>query len=165
MHIPSLVKIHRSLLKLSSGNDGQRYGHVSGRLTRQNWRNSPISNPKPDLHNINAHTTFGENPLMFTQVIIRKQKQTDDRWMDRLTNNQRENIIPCHYCVAGYKKRSCSYSSFPHYFIYISNFRSQITYSFVKWGCSIYCFPHFRNSDISRYGYLEVFLRVPCNSR
>ena len=25
---------------------------------------------------------------------------------------------------------------------YISNFRSQITYSFVKYGCLIYCFPH-----------------------
>ena len=30
--------------------------------------------PKPDLHNINAHTKFGENPLTFTQVIIRKWK-------------------------------------------------------------------------------------------
>ena len=38
------------------------------------WRNLPISNPKPDIHNINAHTKFGENPLMFTQVIIRKRK-------------------------------------------------------------------------------------------
>ena len=37
-----------------------------------------ISNPKPDLHNINAHTKFGENPLMFTQVIIRKHN-TDRR--------------------------------------------------------------------------------------
>ena len=43
------------------------------------------------------------------------------------------------------------------FYIYISNFRSQITYSFVKCGCSIYCFPHSLNSDISRYGYLEVF--------
>ena len=39
----------------------------------------------------------------------------------------------------------------------ISNFRSQITYSFVKCGCSIHCFPHPLNSDMSRYGYLEVF--------
>ena len=41
--------------------------------------------------------------------------------------------------------------------IYISNFRSQITYSFVKCGCSIYSFPHALNSDMSKYGYLEVF--------
>ena len=38
------------------------------------WRNLPISNPKPDLHKINAHTKFGENSFMFTQVIIRKRK-------------------------------------------------------------------------------------------
>ena len=38
------------------------------------WQNLPISNPKPDLNNINVHTKFGENLLMFTQVIIRKQK-------------------------------------------------------------------------------------------
>ena len=30
------------------------------------WRNLPISNIKADLHNINAYTKFGENPLMFT---------------------------------------------------------------------------------------------------
>ena len=41
----------------------------------------PISNPKPDLYNINAHTKFGENTLMFTQVII--PKQNTDGWMDR----------------------------------------------------------------------------------
>ena len=39
----------------------------------------------------------------------------------------------------------------------IFNFRSQITYSFVKCGCSIYCFSHSLNSDMSRYEYLEVF--------
>ena len=33
---------------------------------------------------------------------------------------------------------------------YISNFRSQITYSFVKCGRSIYCFPYSLNSDMSR---------------
>ena len=36
------------------------------------WRNLPISNPKPDLHNINAYTKLGEKPLLFTQVIIQK---------------------------------------------------------------------------------------------
>ena len=51
------------------------------------------------------------------------------------------------------------------FFIYISNFRSQITYSFVKCGCSTYCFPHSLNSDMSKYGYLEVFqiTGVDCN--
>ena len=32
-------------------------------------------------------------------------------------------------------------------YLYISNFRSQITYSFVTCGCSMYCFPHSLNSD------------------
>ena len=51
----------------------------------KNWWNLPISNPIPDLHNIYAHTKFGENPLIFTQVIVRKQKiwtdiqQTDEQ--------------------------------------------------------------------------------------
>ena len=49
-------------------------------------------------------------------------------------------------------------------YIYISNSRSQITHSFVKCGCSIYCFPHSLNY-MSKYGYLEVFQRVPWNSR
>ena len=74
------------------------------------WWNLIISNPKPDLHNINAHTKFGENPLMFTQVIIRIRNM--DRWTDvRLADGpterhmdvQRETIIPHHYHVAGYK--------------------------------------------------------------
>ena len=64
----------------------------------KNLRNLPISNSKPDLHNINAHTKFGENPLMFTQVIIRKRKT------DGLTDDQCETMIPRHYCVAGIKR-------------------------------------------------------------
>ena len=36
----------------------------------KNWQNLPISNPKPDLHNINSHNKFGEDPLIFIQVII-----------------------------------------------------------------------------------------------
>ena len=29
----------------------------------KNWANLPISNSKPDQHNINAYTKFAENPL------------------------------------------------------------------------------------------------------
>ena len=46
-------------------------------------RNLPISNPKPDLHNINAHIKFGENPLMFT-----KNRRMDDRQMDGQTHGR-----------------------------------------------------------------------------
>ena len=50
-----------------------------------------------------------------------------------------------------------NFSSFPKYFQYISNFRSQVTYFFVKCGCSIYFFLQFCKSDMSRYAYLVVF--------
>ena len=57
------------------------------------WRNLPISNPKPDLHNINAHNKFGENPLMFTQVIIWKWK-TDGQTYDWRTDTWTSNMKP-----------------------------------------------------------------------
>ena len=91
MHIPSLVKIHCYLLKLSSGNENMGLSRADN--TVKIWRNLPISNSKPDLHNIHAHTKSGENPLTFTQVIIRKRKNgwtdvwgTDER-MDTRTSN------------------------------------------------------------------------------
>ena len=31
-------------------------------------RNLPISNPKPDLLNVNAYSKFDENPLLFTKL-------------------------------------------------------------------------------------------------
>ena len=63
----------------------------------KNSRNLPISNPKPDLHNINAHTKFGENPLMFTQVIIRERKtdgRTTDGRTDGRTDSRTTNVKP-----------------------------------------------------------------------
>ena len=75
-------------------------------------KNLPISNPKPDLHNINAHTKFGENLLCLLKLSSGNEngtdRRTDDKQMDgqtdRLTDDQRETIIPRHYCVAGYNK-------------------------------------------------------------
>ena len=72
MHVPSLVKIPWHLQELSSGNENMGVSRADNYV--KIWQNLPISNPKPDLHNINAYTKFGENPLMFTQVIIWKQK-------------------------------------------------------------------------------------------
>ena len=103
MHIANLVKIPCYLLKLSSGNQNMGVSWADNSI--KIWRNLPISNPKTDFHNINAHTKFGENPLIFTQVIIRKCKkdrQTGGH-MDGHTDDQRETIISCHYCVVGYK--------------------------------------------------------------
>ena len=101
MPIASLVKIPCYLLNLSSGNENMGVSRTdnSVKLTKM-----PISNLKPDLHNINAHSKFGENLLMFTQVIIRKRK-TDGRRTEGHTDVQRETIIPRHYCLARYKKR------------------------------------------------------------
>ena len=66
MHTPSLIKINWCLLQLSSRNENM------GMSLAYNCQNLPISNPKPHLHNIDAHTKFGKNPLLFAQVIIRK---------------------------------------------------------------------------------------------
>ena len=54
--------------------------------------NLPISNPKPDLHNINAHTKFGENPLKFTHVIIQKRNM-DGHMTNRHSHDW--DINPC----------------------------------------------------------------------
>ena len=70
MHIPSLVKIHWYLLKLSSGNENKDMLWAPNSF--KNLGNLPISNPKPDLHNINAHTKFDKNSSILTKVTIQK---------------------------------------------------------------------------------------------
>ena len=56
----------------------------------KHWQNLPISNPKPDLHNINAHTKFGENPLTFTRYYPEtKNGQMDDWRTDTRTSNMK----------------------------------------------------------------------------
>ena len=72
MHIASLKKIPYYLLKLSSGNENMGLSQADNSV--KIWGNLAISNPKPDLLNVNAYSKFGENPLLFTQVIVRKQK-------------------------------------------------------------------------------------------
>ena len=72
MHIASLVKIPCYLLKLLPGNENMGVSQADNSI--KNWQNSPISNPKPDLLNVNTYSKFGENPLVFTQVILRKRK-------------------------------------------------------------------------------------------
>ena len=72
MHVPSVVKIPWHLLKLSFRNENMGMSQADNSV--EIWQNLPISNPKPEFYNINAHTKFGENPFMFTKVIIWKQK-------------------------------------------------------------------------------------------
>ena len=57
------------------------------------------------------------------------------------------------------------FSSFPQYFQYISNLGLKLHIHSTKGGCSINCFPQFRKSGMSKYGYLEVkfeITRVDC---
>ena len=63
MHTPNLVQIHWFLLKLLSRNENMDMLWADNSV--KNFLFS-ISNPKPDLYNINVYTKFGENPLIFT---------------------------------------------------------------------------------------------------
>ena len=58
-----------------------------------------------------------------------------------------------------------NFSSFSQYFQYISNLGVKLHIHSVKGGILINCFPQFCKSDMSKYGYLEVFQRVPWSSR
>ena len=67
MHIASFMKIHwyssyHPKTKIQMGS----FGQIS--LVRS-WQNLPTGNPKPDSHNINAHTKFHENSLIFTELL------------------------------------------------------------------------------------------------
>ena len=55
----------------------------------KNRQNLPNSNPEPDLYNINVLTKFGENPLIFIQVIIHKSKIRHfvGRWLSKNWQN------------------------------------------------------------------------------
>ena len=90
IHVPSLVKIHWHLPKLLSGNKNMDMLWADNSV--KDWGNLPLSNPKPDLLNINAHTKFSENLLIFT-LIVRKQKYecTYERWMDGQTDGQTDS--------------------------------------------------------------------------
>ena len=81
-----------------------------------------------------------------------------------------KNLTTCKkYCGKGEKLLLRSnFSSFPQYFQYISNFKSPITHILHIYLLNVVIklvFPQFCKSDMSKYGYLEVFQRVPWNSR
>ena len=62
-----------------------RHKRVADRYPVKNSRNLPSSNLKSELHNINGHTKFDEIPLIFTQVIVRRDENTDRRTTDGRT--------------------------------------------------------------------------------
>ena len=61
-----------------------------------NWPTFAINNPRSAFHNINAYTKCDENPLKLLKL--------SSRGIDKHTDDQRETIMPRHYCVAGYNK-------------------------------------------------------------
>ena len=62
--IPSLVKIHLHLLKLSSGNENMDVSRAD--YSVKNWRNLSISNPKPDLHNRCTHQCWWKSTDIYS---------------------------------------------------------------------------------------------------
>ena len=72
------------------------------------------------------------------------------------STNRQQNIV---------EKRRNNFSSFPQYFQYISNLGVKLKIHSLKGGCSINCFPQFRKSGMSKYGYIEAFHGVPWISR
>ena len=57
----------------------------------KNWRNLPISNPRPDPHNITAHTKFGENHWYLLKLSSGNENMT----MSRADNTVRiDKICP-----------------------------------------------------------------------
>ena len=79
MHVPNLVKIPWHLHKLSTRNENMGVSRADNSV--KIWRNLPTSSPKPDLHNINAHTKFGENHSSYHPET--KYRQTDGWLTDR----------------------------------------------------------------------------------
>ena len=71
LYTASLVKIPCYLLKLSPGNENMSVSRADNSVKIDDIS---ISNPLPDLLNVNAYSKFDYNPLLFTQVIIRKRK-------------------------------------------------------------------------------------------
>ena len=98
MQMPSLVTIHWYLLTLSAGNENTDVSWADDSV--KNWQNLPLS--KPDLHNVNAQTKFGENPLTLTQVIFPNWKYGRWTYQKGWTDIHMENhdiIIPRHYRI------------------------------------------------------------------
>ena len=76
------------------------------------------------------------------------------------STNRQQNIVE--------KRRNCYLGAISLLFYNIFNISLtgvKLHIHSVKDGCSINCFPQFRKSDMSKYGYLEVFHRVPWISR
>ena len=71
MHMKNLVKIPLFMLKILNGNE--ILTSFNGRNSVTNCQKWTLNNPKLDFFNINACATFGQNPFIHTQDIVRKR--------------------------------------------------------------------------------------------
>ena len=109
------------------------------------------------LHTHYRHAIYSRLSLSRTRlsrITVLEVKNLVPVLTQRSTNRQ-QNIV----------EKGRSNFSFSQYFQYISNLGVKLKIHSVKCGCCINCFPQFRKSDMSKYGYLEIFHRVPCTSR
>ena len=122
----------------------------------------PISTIMPNMNEIHQRVFKIWGLINFntkTLTLWRKDERTNKGMykrtnvrMNEQTNGKAKTIYP-HILRTTY---------FPHYFIYIFLTSGVILHIHLL---NVYCFPHSLNSDMSKYGYLEVFQWVPWNSR
>ena len=98
MHVPSFTNIHWYLLKFTTGNKNTDVWWEDNSV--RNWQNLSICNPKPDLPNFNAHSTFGEYTTHHPQKTIWTEVQqleglTDWQTHGRPTWNQDTPTLLC----------------------------------------------------------------------
>ena len=62
-------------------------------------------------------------------------------------------------------EKSSNFSPFPQYFQYIFLTKGVTLHSHCEIWLFVWYFPQFCTSDMSKYGYLEVFQQVPSTSR
>ena len=96
-------------------------------------------------------TTLVKNPILWWLLQLTLVISTSLISNNRLSRS--ENLVPAWTWRSNNRS---NFSSFPQYFQIISNFKSQITYIFVKCGCSNYYSLNsanmiYRGTDISNY--------------
>ena len=82
MHISSLVKIHWHVLKLLSWNE--KSDMLLEDNSVKNWRNLPISNPKSDLYNINAHIKLEKIHCHLLKLLSGNKKSNVSKHMTKI---------------------------------------------------------------------------------
>ena len=111
MHTPSLVTIHWYLLKLSSRNENTNVSRADNSV--EYWRRLPISNPKPDLHNINVHTKFSENSSYYPEIkILTYRGQITVKNWRNLPNNNLKPDLYIYQSTPQVWRKSIIYSSY-----------------------------------------------------